>query len=303
MTVYKIRFKSSSTVVDSIKISGAIINSYSILYPDKLNGFIESIINNEHSFSGIFPFENGIKYPIPAINNIIDTNLKREDMLRIIRERKNIPKYINEDELKKIIKNYIDNNITGVEYHKIFKSEGDRKNYSFVKTVSETGINIYEKPVKTDENRWKYNDVFSKELYRYNSAYFIVENSNRYIDAAINLLEDFGISGRRNTGKGNVDIQKYDDILTGFNGEGFYLLLSSFIPVNEYINNIDFERSRYNLKIFQGKDIKGKPLGPFLYFAPGSLLYLNDKIKGMVYKYDEKVLVFNPVIRRVSNEI
>jgi CRISPR type III-A-associated RAMP protein Csm4 len=168
--------------------------------------------------------------------------------------------------------------------------------------VAEPGIVFLDKPIFQNE-RWKYNDVFTKELYLYGNGYFIAENSNKFVNAAIMLLNDLGISGRRNSGKGAVSIvQSAYNIKTGFQNPGFYILLSSYIPDEDSIKSIDFSKSRYNIETFQGKNINGIPIGPFRYIKPGSILYIKDKIKGKTYSDESGIMIFNPVIKGVPNE-
>ncbi|MFG1391035.1 hypothetical protein [Acidiplasma aeolicum] len=120
MAVYKINFTSSSTIVDSIKISRAVIFAYSLLYPDKIDDFILQIKNGEIAFSDIFPLENDtILYPAPSINNHV-ANAGRKDRLNAIKKRKNIRKFVDIKLLNAAIQNFIENNFLGIEYSKIF---------------------------------------------------------------------------------------------------------------------------------------------------------------------------------------
>ncbi len=301
MTVYKINFNSSSTVVDSIKISRAVTFAYSILYPDKIDNFISGIKNGEIAFSNIFPIDGKtMLYPVPAINNHV-INTKREERLNSIKNRKNVSKFIDAQLLSKIINNFIENDFRGVEYSKIF-DEAPPEKKEFIKPVTEPGIVFLEEPVFQND-RWKYNEVFTKELYLYGEGYFIVENSDKFVNAAIMLLNDLGISGRRDSGKGMVSIRKSeDDMPIGFNNPGFYILLSSYIPDEDSIKSIDFSKSRYNIETFQGKSINGNPIGPFRYFKPGSVLYIKDKVKGKTYPDENGIMIFNPVLKEVQNE-
>ena len=117
------------------------------------------------------------------------------------------------------------------------------------------------------------------------------------------LLNDLGISGRRSTGKGQANIKKMEsNIETGFKYPGFYILLSSFIPDNESVKNIDFAKSRYNISIFQGKSINGNPIGPFRYFMAGSVIYINKPVKGKVYSENNGIIPFIPLIKVINNE-
>ncbi len=286
MGLFKISFKSSSTFVDSIKISRAIIYAYNILYPDNIGDLIDRVKTSSISFSDLLPYNNKVYYHFPYINNIGP----------IGENRKNMPKFIDFEKLREIIAEYQKNGYTGIKYSGI-NPDNDIKPH--VLPISEPGINIFKSPIEEDNN-YKYNDIFTKELFFYRKSCFYIRNSDKKIQAAINLLNDFGISGRRNTGKGQVSIEQInDDFNEGFKGEGLYILLSSFIPHETSIKNIDFERSRYNIKIFQGKNINGKPIGPFRYFIPGTIFYLTDDIKGMSYIEDNSVMPFNPVIMKV----
>ena len=316
MALLQIKFKSSSTIVDSIKISRAVTYAYSLLYPDKIEDFINDLKSGEKLFSGTFPLtEGGPEFPIPYINDTLNGTLNRCDKIKPLINRKNrVPRFINENRFNEAIQNFLDNNYQGIEYNRLFpyKKDNDTKDNdtkdngtnqsSFVQTVSEPGIVIYKNPIKSQyEDKWKYNDVFTKELYSYNCGYFVAENADKYTIAAIMLLNDLGLSGRRSTGKGQVEITKIKDTLsTGFKNEGVYILLSSFIPDEDSIKNIDFVKSRYQLKIFQGTSIWGNPIGPIRYFMPGSVFYLRGPIHGKVYDENHGIIPFTPVIKGVT---
>ena len=300
MPAYKINFISASTVIDSIKISRAVTYAYSLLYPDKIDNFIYGIKNGEISFSDVFPIKNNcLLYPTPPINNYI-SHLDNEEKNKYIKNRKKILKFVDYKLLKEIMKNFIENNFNGVEYYKIF--ENIKEEINFIMPITEPGIQFLEKPIMYN-GKYKYNEIFTKELYLYNEGYFIVENPDKFVKAAIMLLNDMGLSGRRNSGKGTVSITELkEDLQTGFKAPGFYILLSSYIPDEESLKNIDFSKSRYNVGIFQGKDIHGTPIGPFRYLKSGSILYIKDKIKGEVYSEHGGIMVFNPIIKEVQYE-
>lgn len=295
MSLFKISFKSSSTYVDSIKISRAIIYAYNILYPDKIDDLMNKVKDSYVSVSDLLPYKNKVYYPFPLINNLIDVNDTES-----IKNRKKRPEFIDIDELISIINAFKETGYQGVNYSNIkYKENEDDKGKPHKMLISEPGINIFETPEIT-YNKYKYNDIFTKELFIYNESCFYIRNSDKNIEASINLLNDFGLSGRRSTGKGEVCIEKINDNLNeGFNGEGIYILLSSFMPDNDYIKNIDFEKSRYNIKTFQGKNINGNPIGPYRYFTPGSIFYLKGDIKGISFIEDNGIIPFNPVIMKV----
>lgn len=301
MAVFQIKFKSQSTIVDSIKITRAVTYAYSILYPDKIDSFINDLKNGAKSFSALLPLINSVPmFPMPYINNIVDKNNSKSEKITAMKNRKKIPHYINEAELKECINNFSQNGYNGIKYNKIFKNENPTQSLS--EPVSEPGINIYTNP-KRVSGEIKYNDVFTKELYIYHDSYFIAENSDEYTDAAVMLLNDMGISGRRSTGKGRANIKKMEsNIETGFKDPGFYILLSSFIPDNESVKNIDFTKSRYNISIFQGKSINGNPIGPFRYFMAGSVIYINKPVKGKVYSENNGIIPFIPLIKVINYE-
>lgn len=298
--LYKLNFKSNSTIADSIKISGAIINAYSILYPDKIDEFISYITAGEISFSDIFPYENEPLFSMPPLNNLIDTSINKKQQKELIKNRKNMPKYINYTELINISKNFMEHSYDGIKNYSFKKA-----NVNFKTNISETGNHILETPKKNKEKEvYIYNEVYSRELYAYNSAFFIIHNCikeiQKNIDASVNLLNDFGISGRLSTGKGKIRVERGNDELeTEFKSEGLYMLLSSFIPSNNDIKFIDFNKSRYNINIFQGKDRLGKPVGPFRYIMPGAFLYIRNNLKGCSFNNGNRIMVFNPVIMRM----
>ncbi|BAB59250.1 TVG0113769 [Thermoplasma volcanium GSS1] len=295
MSLFKISFKSSSSYVDSIKISRAIIYAYNTLYPDKIDDLINKVKDSYVSVSDLLLYKNKVYYPFPPINALIDVNNTES-----IKNRKKRSEFIDIDELSSIVEAFKETGYQGVNYSKIkHEGNGDNKGKPHKILISEPGINIFQTP-EIKDNKYKYNDIFTKELFIYDESCFYARNSDKNIEATINLLNDFGLSGRRSTGKGEVYIEKINDNFNeGFNGEGIYILLSSFIPDNDYIKNIDFERSRYNIKTLQGKNINGNPIGPFRYFAPGSIFYLKGDVKGVSFIENNGIIPFNPVITKV----
>lgn len=295
MDSFVITYKSASTVVDSVKISGAITYSYSLLYPMKLNDFI----NSDFSVSTLMPYNNEFLFPFPFLNIYINPDMKLTEKRNIMRNRKEKPSYVSFHDLQDIADNFISHDYKGIDSNAI-KTENKKVNGINTKRFGITGTHILKDPAK-DEERWIYNEVFTKEMFLYQKSYFIVQNPGNLTANAIFMLKDLGLSGRVTTGAGHIEITKLKfPYETGYKGKGLYILLSSFIPDNNFIQNIDFERSRYRMDIFQGINKDGRNMGPYRYFRPGSIFYLNGGINGLNDVDDDRALNFRPVILKVD---
>jgi CRISPR-associated protein Csm4 len=288
MAIYSIKMLSPSTELDSIKISGAVTYAYSMMFPDLFDDFISNLKSGKIAFSGVFPYDSKMYYPFPFINNIIINSNKEA-----IKKRKQVPKYIDEEELRNIIGTYSEK-FEGVPYR-----EYEGFHNEFIQNVTVPGISLFSEPEMDSNGKYKSNDIFIKELYSYGDGYFIANGSDKRIDSAIKLLADLGISGRAGTGNGHAKIEKISNEDMGQSGNGLYLLLSCFIPNKNSLENIDFKKSRYNFASFNGKNTHGVPLGPYRYFAPGSILYLKDEVRGINPDIGNRIISFNPVLKKV----
>ncbi len=291
MDAFIVHYKSSSTVVDSIKIFGAITYSYSLLYPDNLHNFL----NSDISVSNLMPFYKDFMFPFPFLDLSINKDDNIKNRREFMKNRKNKPAYVFYNDLKNIIENHLEINNNSTNKQKDFENG---VNLSPV-PVSITGNHIFEKAVNIN-NKMVYNEVFTREMFRYPESYFIIIGSDRKIINALAMLNDFGISGRISSGSGQVNIKiKEFPYNVGYNGPGFYILLSSFMPDEDSLKYIDFKKSRYRMDIFQGISKDGMNIGPYRYFRAGSLFYINENINGKLVRLNNRVINFNPVIMKV----
>jgi CRISPR type III-A-associated RAMP protein Csm4 len=309
---YSLDFISHFTKIDSIKISGSTLAGALELYPNMGDLIINCFKNGHIIFSDPYPIIDG--NPMVAFPRL-PLKIKEHDK---IKDRKSIKKEITFDTLRKIFKQYNEKGFVILdENQELIKGKEERYKNSF---DDEIGVNIYREPI-TRDGKIIYTDVFTKE---YDSSGTLTINRDgtktgilmwlgvkidddctkleKVIDSSLSLLSDLGISGRRSIGKGFFKIKKYEIKENfGFEGEGYYYLLSKFIPSEEEIEKIDFEKSTYSFEILSGLDKNGIPLGIYRYILPGSILYLKGDVKGISITFEKygRIIPFFGLFKRV----
>ncbi|MGC8981792.1 MAG: type III-A CRISPR-associated RAMP protein Csm4, partial [Minisyncoccia bacterium] len=301
--IFEINFLSPYTIVDSIKISGAVLSIALQIYPEEKD-IIECFKNGGIKFSDLFPIvDNNLKFTFPKLP------FKTEDPNKF-KERKSIIKklsFVDPNTLKEIFNNYLreKDGMIILDNVPIVTTDSFEENYNSF--VDEPGVKIYNEPIERD-NKEIYTEVFTKE-YESNGILEFYKNGNKNgnksgirkwfvieidenctgfskkIKTSIAFLADTGISGRRSIGRGFFSVkilEQKENLRFGFNGKGYYYLLSKFIPKNEEFDKLDLRRSSYSFDLFSGLDKNGKPLGIYRYFVPGSILYLKENVTGRV---------------------
>jgi len=313
--VYILNFKTQYTQLDNIKIGGALLERLLELYPEKYESILECFKNSKIGISDALPYKNSIMFPFPKV----PVKARNEDQMPNL---KKIVKNISLDQLRKIIGKirnnedlYVDDmpdivnkNVPGKEYNSL---------------MDEAGVKIYREPI-TRERKTIYTDVFTKEYFSSGEleisgdgkikgpkkwVVFNIEDDCKDLEKGIRtslyILSDLGLSGRRAIGKGIFTIEALNSLDKSlefsFNGEGYYILLSKFIPREDEIEYIDFKRSYYTLDIFSGLDKKGISLGIYRYITPGSIMYLKKRVVGVTISLDsiERIIPFNGIFLRV----
>ncbi len=300
-----------STYIDSIKLSGAIVNAMLTLYGSA--DILEHIKANKLLVSDIMDYKNEPLFYLTKIPKKPDENLSKKQKIGIMKIRKSLQQYFNFEELKRIVHDLNKNPILVTKLNENEKSKKDILPSNFFE--SEMGVDINNKKVFTKNFNSKgsihYNNGFSGD-----DKWFLILYDNKSIKeqqilSAIRYLRDVGISGRQSTGKGlfNFEILQHDELLKNlnfdFNREGYYYLSSAFIPENESIKNIDFKRSYYSIDVFSGRNLDGKILGIYRYFNSGSLLYLKDYVQGRIIQVSDNRLLFftGPIIGGFTDEV
>ncbi|MGC8657149.1 MAG: type III-A CRISPR-associated RAMP protein Csm4 [Thermoplasmata archaeon] len=312
---YSLNFVSQFTNISSIKIESAVIARALELYPEKMEEILGCFERKGIIFSDPFPIIDNHpmvtfpKIPIKIINH------------DLMKKRKQITKNVKLDMLKNIIEQYKNNSFVILDdLQEIIKDDSNDEE-DINSFDDEIGVNIYREPISRD-NKQIFTEVFTKE-YVSKGVLTIYENGSKtgikvwigvqiddecksmseIIDTTLFLLSDLGISGRKSIGKGHFSLENYSiDDKFGFEGKGYYYLLSRFIPETNEIQNIDFEKSMYSFDIFSGIGQNGKPLGIYRYIVPGSILYLKENVKGKCIKLDKyyRLIPFSGFFRKVG---
>jgi CRISPR type III-A-associated RAMP protein Csm4 len=259
--------------LDSIKISGALVNTYAMLHPDfnpdDSRGNIPLRITNP------FPlYESTPLLPRPEIPEIYNTDkLDAWTSPEAMQSRKARSPYITLGEAKKMAEEYSRNGYYSLSSEDLTFNIPD----GFLPAEDEIpGVSI--DPLTLEST------IFSKEIMRHNpmgKMWFHLSATDQDYISALAFLQDSGVSAKASTGMGKFKLRgaKFP-FAPSFSGAGLYLLLSPFIPTQDDLDNIDFQRSSYVLSEFSGNDHLGKPLGIWRYFKTGSLLYLNGSVSG-----------------------
>ncbi len=318
--IFEMNFLSPYTIVDSIKISGAVLSTALQINPEEKD-IIECFKNGGIKFSDLFPIaENKPKFTFPKLPYTTKDSNKFKERKSIIKKLS----FVDPNTLKEIFNNnYLKekDRMIILDNVPIITTNLFEENYNSFE--DEPGVKIYKEPIERD-NKEIYTEVFSKEyeskgileFYKNGNKsgirrWFVIEideNCDRFsklIKTSIAFLADTGISGRRSIGRGFFSVKILDqgeNLGFGFNGEGYYYLLSKFIPKNDEFDKLDLRRSSYSFDLFSGLDKNGKPLGIYRYFVPGSILYLKDNVIGRVIQLNDidRILPFNGIFYRVG---
>jgi CRISPR type III-A-associated RAMP protein Csm4 len=320
--IFEMNFLSPYTVIDSIKISGAVLSTALQIKPEIENNIIECFKNGGIKFSDLFPIaEDKPKFAFPKLP------FTTKDLNKF-KERKSIIKNLNfgvdPNNLKDIFNNYLKEKDGMIILDKVSITTTNVVEENYNSFEDEPGVKIYREPIERD-NKKIYTEVFSKEyeskgileLYKNGNKsgikrWFVIEIINENCDGFSDLIKtslaflaDIGISGRRSIGRGFFSVKILNEggnLRFGFNGEGYYYLLSKFIPKNDEFDKIDLSRSSYSFDLFSGFDRNGKPLGIYRYFVPGSILYLKNNVIGRVIQLKDinRILPFNGLFYKVD---
>jgi len=323
---FKLSFLRQYTEMDSIKLTGALINSMLILNPVQKEYILNNFVNGNVSVTTPYPYKNCPYLPMPPIYPVFPVTMSVEEKKEYMKNRKKKIKTIQLKDLKNILKSYENNSYKNIYIDDLKNLQEDELTNTENYLEEEIGVNILNPPlIDSEEKNLIFTQVYTKEYSSIGKIYysekekkiygdqkwFVVtiknddnDNLKNMVNASLKFLEDMGLSGRRNIGKGKFEIESLaldTDFKLGFRGEGAYLLLSEYIPSLNDMQNIDFEKSSYLLGIFSGIDKNGSSLGIYRYFKSGSVLYLKNDVEGItVYEINKRVIAYRGSFLKVT---
>ncbi|MEM0136520.1 MAG: hypothetical protein QXJ62_04175 [Nitrososphaeria archaeon] len=277
-SVFRISSQSSSSNIDAIKLERSVVNSFLRLYGS--DEIFQLASANKFLFSDAFVRnfgDYGTEDVLVGTNiTLVDSKEKRKEFLMKRKKGKFLPfKSLNLflEMYKESGYGPIKLNDENIEKFQNLFSDVERGNKPILEL--RPGIDIAN------------SDFFIKDLFSQSEHYFAVGYDDNRLISSLYSLEDFGLSSRRSVGIGQVKISKECDIESEYEGEGLYLNLSPFIPTDDDIGKIDFEKSMYSFEIIGGRTREGIPFEIFKYIRPGSILYLKERPKGL-FVHNEK---------------
>ncbi len=317
---YKLFFSSPYNNLDSIKIAGAVLSSAFDLYPNRSGEIIEQVSNNALAFSDPMPYremdddkKSFLMFPVPPLPYSIPKGLSREERIRMAKNRKRSASFTRLPNLIKVVERFLREGITQSEATEIFNdykkdNDDDNDNFLWNQEMGEYGVSLMEDEPKVyvrdlmRPGAMRFRVINGASILSYDPICVFADFEKDYFKDAISFLQDSGISAFISRGKGKFKALEFNsDIKTGFNGRGYYLLLSKFVPNEDDLTNIQLDSSYYSLNSFTGISRNGKPLAKIKYFNPGSLLYLTRDIKGksVFINGTKRVLVFHPIVVKI----
>ena len=310
---YNLYFKSPFNLLDSIKLSGAILSAAYKIYPQREKDITEEIKNFHLRVSDSFPVDQingGMLFPVPLLPYTMPKNKDRKERIREAMDRKKTVPYAKFESVKLVLRKFLDGGISKNEATDLLtdKEQGREFVPSYYNEASEYGVNLQDdEPMVYVRELVKVGylerrKIGNLETLSYNPVYFIADYSIRELAVSMAFLEDAGLSAMFSRGKGNFVYQKdTPDIKTGFTGAGYYMILSKYCPAKEDFTNIDLEKSYYSLGTFTGVGQGNKGLPKIRYLKVGSIVYLNGDINGRVIfaESGNRILNFSAMITRV----
>ncbi|MEM0133956.1 MAG: type III-A CRISPR-associated RAMP protein Csm4 [Thermoplasmatales archaeon] len=285
--------------VDAIKLSGALLDAFSVLYPDEIGKFSGRC--TDLCVSDPFPVvEKQQFFPFPAIPMVWSNASSQDKKGRIEarKKKKTIPDFMDLDTIREIASRFEESKYVAIYTQDLI----DRVNIESVRAASVTEASV--PGLKIDAVTLK-PTIYTKEMTRItpSSKYwvFLSAEHDEFL-SAVSYLQDSGISARRSTGLGKVKIRGARfPVRIGFAGQGLYMILAPFIPDSGDVDKIDFQKSAYRVGVFAGTNSNGSSTGIYRYFITGSVLYLDDRINGRWVGGGEKRLInFSAVYVKVS---
>ncbi|MGP6240391.1 hypothetical protein ACNF40_08315 [Cuniculiplasma sp. SKW4] len=314
---YKLFFSSPFSTLDSIKISGAMISALFDIHQDKSKEIEGEISSGRFGVSDPLPFdmeEKSILFPVPQIPYVFPRNKSREERIKLAKERKKRISYSNISKIKSVLDIFLDGGISQDEAMKILNSDengnsvventrpGNKDFTEYAVSLLDETPRVYVRELKVSGNM-SFRDLNGQRVLSYDPVCLIADFDKNYFGDSLAYLEDSGISAFVSRGKGRFRFQEFrSDEETGFKGEGYYLLLSEFVPDDSDMKNIDLDKSYYAIGTFTGISRGNEPLPKIRFFKGGALLYVKDKLIGrnIFLKGQKRILIFSPIIIKLK---
>ena len=333
--VYRLYFRSAHTELDSIKLSGAILDALITMYPSMTEEILNEAKQGSFAVSSAFPMRESDDvefFPSPLLTYAYPSGMTRIEILKQSSKRKKEIKFAPIKNIEQLCTEYLTGGKPPLTLKaateilsagmsqgaEVIGDEGcikDRSNCARDKDGTEImgdeGFDEYGVHI----NDGGETDVYVRELgirghlhYRGDKGiasdpvWFIMQYSKGMFKHAMPFLSDRGLSGMISRGKGMFyHEEKECRFSPGFKGEGYYLLLSPLIPLESEMPNVDLEHSRYVIRVFSGRNRNGEGLGKYRYFGAGSLLYLRGDVKGKtISAAKDRILVFKTILIKVA---
>lgn len=313
---YKLFFSSPFNTLDSIKISGAMVSALFNIHQNKSNEIEEEIFGGRFGVSDPLPFdteEKSILFPVPQFPYVFPRDIGREERIKLAKERKKKISYSNIKKIRNVLDIFLERGITQPEAMKILKPDEngnpmEENGRPWNQDFSEYAVSlidgtprVYVRELKVSGNM-RFRDIHGKRVLSYDPVCVIADFEKNYFGDSLKYLEDSGLSAFVSRGKGWFRAQEFrSNEETGFKGEGYYLLLSEFVPDDSDMKNLDLERSYYTIGSFTGVSRDNAALPKVRFFKGGSLLYVKDKLRGrnIHLKEQRRFLIFNPIIIKI----
>ncbi|PYB67575.1 hypothetical protein DMB44_08560 [Thermoplasma sp. Kam2015] len=275
----KMQMRTASTVLDSMKITGALISRLILrgVDADEVRRACE-----DGSLIASSPFPMGPKdeilLPISNLLMYIRADVSEEEFRDLMRNRKGLPRYLPLERIREIMKNDVEINLGDLE--EIRQASKNNESESKAKGMVVEPFVYYGNKIYANETK-----VFARHFAFYaRDGKFWVHIRTKWEDEteiALQDLEKEGLSGRRSAGYGRFTFEKFEDHLqTGVSGNAYYMSLSLFVPAEGELRMIDFERSYYRTRIISGLNGDGSSFGFVRPITEGSLLFLKGPVNG-----------------------
>lgn len=286
ISLFKVNFCSPHTEVDGIKIMGASIFGTSQLNPGYLKQYIEDIRQGLIRVSDLLPMsedESKILYPVPPFPIKSSGSTSRSKRITQGMHRKKKLHYQTIEKIREMAKFMNEVGIDGDYLSKFEDIPGQVDDFSeYAVSLEELTPKVYVREL-TQYGPLAIRKINGKDIIASKTTAFLAEYNNEMFIESMNFLQDRGLSGNLSRGKGKfIYRQGLAHEQAGFNGPGHYLLLSKFCPSKDDLTSIDFEKSYYNLNFFYGRTRTGAVLSMVRYIEPGALLYIKNKVNGIL---------------------
>ncbi|MHA1284854.1 MAG: type III-A CRISPR-associated RAMP protein Csm4 [Promethearchaeota archaeon] len=242
--IYSTDLSKSQLYLPSDSLFGAIISAWSKLLPDEVDNIINNYIENSpFLISSAYPFiENIFFFPKPfSRGNFTENFIKRPSNIKKIKNIRWLPKEIFEYWI----------NFQPLDFYKEEIFDSIKLLHSNIKEI------IIPKTSLDRIHNCSMLYFISEIFFSKSAGLFFLINKNQnisnnkiinYFYAALNLLEDEGLGGKRSWGLGAFKYERTTiEINIPNNSEGF-ITLSPFLPKNKLI----FNKAKWDFTIRKG---------------------------------------------------